>query len=415
MFDLDKWQEIFNSLQRHKLRTLLTAFGVFWGIFLLVLLLGVGKGLEKGVYSQFGRSATNRFVIWGRSTRIPYKGLNPGRPIRLTTEDIEVIWNNVPEARYINASTNLWGNYTISYKNKDGSFAVRGELPDLLHVRYLKIPQGRFLNVPDIQGLRKVAVIGEQVHKVLFGKEEPLGKFINIKGVSFQVVGVFDVAGFGNTQRQTELIYLPLTTLQHTFNQRNYIGSINVVVDEKVSVERIEAKTKELLKRRHSVAPGDNRAFGSWNASEEFGKLQALFRGIKIFLWIIGTGTIIAGIIGVSNIMLIIIKERTREIGIRKALGATPFSVVSLILQEAIFITAISGYTGLVASVGILEGVSYLMEKFGLQNDFFSDPEVEFPIAIAAICILVIAGTLAGFIPARSAANINPIEALRSE
>lgn len=415
MFDLDKWQEIFNSLQRHKLRTLLTAFGVFWGIFLLVLLLGVGKGLENGVYSQFSRSARNRFNMWGRRTRLPYKGLNPGRWIRLTNEDVEAIRQNIPEAEYINAGISLWGEYTISYKDKNGSFPVRGELAAFLRIRYLEIPRGRFLNARDIEARRKVAVIGRQVEKVLFGDEDPVGKYLNIKGAFFYVVGVFDVTGFGNTERDTERIYVPLTTLQHTFNQGNYIGYLSVVVDENVPVSAIEQKTKGLLKRRHSVAPEDDKAIGSWNAGEEFEKLQALFRGIRIFLWIIGTGTITAGIVGVSNIMLIIVKERTREIGIRKALGATPFSIISLILQESIFLTAISGYMGLVAGVGILEGVAYLMEKFGLQNEFFSNPEIDFPLAITATAILVLAGTLAGFIPAQSAVRINPIEALRSE
>ena len=415
MCDFDKWREIFHSLARHKLRTALTAFGVFWGIFLLVMLLGVGKGLENGVYDQFSRSAVNRFAIWARSTSVAYKGFNSGRPIRLSTEDVDAIKKNIPEAFYVNASVGLWGGGTISYKNTDGSFSVRGELPDLLYVRYLTIPKGRFLNELDIEKRRKAAVIGAQVERILFKGEDPLGKYIKIKGVFFQVVGVFDVAGLGSNQRQTEQIYIPLHTLQQTFHHNKYIWSINVVVDPNVSAMDVEAKTKQLLKRRHQIAPGDERALGSWNAGEEFGKLQALFRGIRIFLWTIGSGTILAGIIGVSNIMLIIIKERTREFGIRKAIGATPFSIVSLIIQEAVFLTIISGYCGLVASVGLLEALSFFMQKFGIQNEFFSDPEVEFPIAISAILILVLAGTIAGFIPARSAVKINPIEALRSE
>ncbi len=415
MFDIDKWQEIFNSLQRHKLRSLLTAFGVFWGIFMLVLLLGAGKGLENGVYSQFSRSAINRFTVWGRRTRLPYKGLNAGRQIQLSTADVEAIRQNIPEAKYVNGSTSLWGDYTVSHKNKNGAFPVRGTLPEFRHVRYLKLPQGRFLNAQDIEARRKVVVIGRQVEKVLFGMENPVGKYLNIKGVFFHVVGVFDVTGFGNTERDTEQMYIPLTTLQQTFNQGNYIRSLSVVVDQNVVVSAIEKKTKVLLQKRHAIAPEDDKALGSWNAGEEFEKLQALFRGIRIFLWIVGTGTIIAGIIGVSNIMLIIVKERTREIGIRKALGATPFSIISLILQEAIFITSISGYMGLVAGVAILESASYFMEKLGLQSEFFSHPEIEFPIAITATLILVLAGTLAGFIPARSAVKINPIEALRSE
>ncbi len=414
MFDFDKWQEIFTSLQRHKLRTLLTAFGVFWGILMLVLLLGVGKGLENGINSKFSSSAVNRFNLWGRKTRLPYKGLNPGRWIQFTIDDIKAIRQHIPEADYVNATIYLWSS-TVNYKNKQGSFPVQGDFPDFLHVRYLNITQGRFLNGQDIEAKRKVAVIGQQVKQVLFDEENPVGKYINIQNVFFYVVGVFDVTGFGNKERDTERIHIPLTALQQTFNRGDAIRSISVVVEKDMPVEAIEKKTKEFLKRRHSVAPDDDRAIGSWNAGEEFEKLQALFQGIRIFLWFVGTGTIIAGIVGVSNIMLIIVKERTREIGIRKALGATPFSIISLILQETIFLTAISGYTGLVAGVAILEGVSYLMEKFGLQSEFFSNPEIEFPIAIMATMILVLTGTLAGFIPARSAVKVNPIEALRSE
>ena len=415
MFDFDKWREIFSSLARHKLRTLLTAFGVFWGIFLLVLLLGVGKGLENGVYAQFSRSAVNRFAVWGRRTRVAYRGLNPGRQIRLTTNDVEAIRTSIPEVRYINASVGLWGGGAVSYKDVDGAFSVRGELPDLLHVRYFTIGKGRFLNEQDVAGKRKVAVIGKQVEQVLFKHEDPIGKSINIQGVFFQVVGVFDVAGLGSDRRETERVYIPLQTLLHTFHQGNHIWSMNVVVDTSVSVAEVESKTVDLLKRRHRIAPDDRSALGSWNAGEEFEKLQALFQGIRIFLWTIGSGTILAGIIGVSNIMLIIIKERTCEFGIRKAIGATPFSIVSLILQEAVFLTMISGYLGLVASVGLLEALSFFMQKFGIQNEFFRDPEVEFPVAISAILILALAGTVAGYIPARSAVKINPIEALRSE
>lgn len=415
MFDLDKWQEIFTTLRRHKLRTLLTAFGVFWGIFILTLLLGVGKGLENGVYSNFSRSATNRVNLWGRRTRLPYKGLNAGRSIRLTNDDIEAIRNTLPEARYVNANLWLWGEYSVNYKNKSGSFSVQGVLPEYLQAYYRQIIQGRFLAVPDIEAWRKVAVIGKRVAQVLFGKEDSLGKYITIKSVTFQVVGIFDAVGFGSSERDTEQIYIPLTTLQGTFSQGEYIGSLNIIVDPDVPVSTVQEKATDLLKRRHIVAPDDNRAIGSWDASKEFQQLQALFRGIRIFLWIVGTGTLVAGIVGVSNIMLIIVKERTREFGIRKALGATPFSVISLIIQEAIFLTAISGYLGLVASVGLLEGVSYLMERFDLQSEFFSHPEVDFPVALTALGILVIAGSLAGFIPAQSAVKINPIEALRSE
>jgi len=413
MFDFDKWQEIFNTIQRHKLRTLLTAFGVFWGIFMLVLLLGVGRGIEKGVYTDFGDLAKNSFFMWGRRTQLPYKGLNPGRWIRLTNADIESIRENVPEAKYIAAFSHA-GEITINHNNKSGAFAVLGSTPEAIHIRPFKI-QGRSINPLDIKEKRKVAVIGQQVKNLIFGKENPLGQYINIRGIFFQVVGIFDVTTSGGEGDETEEIYIPLTTLQQAFQRGDSIGWFSVIVDENVAASVGETKVKELLKRRHKVAPDDVRAIGSWNAGEEFSQLQALFQGIRIFLWAVGIGTIAAGIVGVSNIMLIIVKERTREIGIRKALGATPFSIISLILQESVFITALSGYMGLVASVGLIELAGYLMDKFHLQSTYFNNPEIDFTTAITATVILVITGALAGFIPARTAASINPIEALGSE
>ncbi len=413
MFDFDKWQEIFNSLQRHKLRSLLTAFGVFWGIFLLVLLLAVGRGVEKGVYTNFGDLAKNSFFMWGERTQLPYKGLNPGRWIRLTNDDLDAIRENIPEAQYIAAETYL-GDININNGAKRGTFQVSGRLPDAIAVEPLNI-QGRFFNTLDIEENRKVAVIGPKVKNALFADEDSLRKYLNIRGVFFQVVGVFALKTSGRDERDLERIFIPLTTLQRAFHGERTIHGLAIVADPNVAVATIEAQVKDLLKRRHNVAPEDARAIGSWNAGEEFGKLQRLFRGIRIFLWVVGAGTMVAGIVGVSNIMLIIVKERTREIGIRKALGATPFSIISLILQESIFLTAFSGYMGLVASVGLIELTGYLMDKFQLQSAYFKNPEIEFTAAITATIILVITGALAGFIPAQNAATINPIEALRSE
>jgi len=415
MFDLDKWQEIFASLARHKLRTFLTAFGVFWGIFLLMTLLGVGKGIQNGVLDGFGSSLVNRFWIWGETTTVAYRGLNEGRQIELTLDDAYAIRDLIPEVKAVSASTGLWGEYTVSYQDKNGSYSVNGDLPAVFELRHFAMKEGRFLNQVDIDEKRKVAVIGAKVAEILFEKENPVGKHILIKGLYFLVVGVFDISGIGNSQRQTERIFLPLTTLQMAYNQGDRVWSIQVAAHPDVPVTEVEIKAKELLRRRHLVAPDDNNAIGSWNASEEFEKLQGLFRGINIFMWVVGSGTILAGVIGVSNIMLIIVKERTKEIGIRKALGATPLSLISLILQESIFLTSISGYIGLITSVGLLEGASVLMEKFGVQNEFFSHPEIDLQLALAALCILVVAGAAAGCIPARTAANINPIEALRSE
>ena len=413
MFDFDKWQEIFNTIQRHKLRSLLTAFGVFWGIFMLVLLLGAGQGIENAVLEDFGNLARNSVFVWGRRTQLPYKGLNPGRSIRLSIDDVAAVREHIPAIEHTAADMYL-GSAPVSFYEKNGNFTIRGRTPGAIQIEPLTV-EGRFLNPNDIAAKRKVAVIGQHVKDLLFGLDDPFGKYINIRGVFFQVVGIFNVRRPDDDGSDLEQIYIPLTTLQQAFNRGNSIGFFAVSIREDVQASDVEEQIKDLLKQRHSVNPKDRRAIGSWNSGEDFVQLQSLFRGIRIFIWIVGAGTIVAGIVGVSNIMMIIVKERTREIGIRKALGATPLSIVGLILQESIFITGVSGYMGLVASVGFVELSSYLMTRFHLQSDYFSNPEINFTAAITATIILVVTGALAGYIPARTAAGINPIEAFRSE
>ncbi|HEX8548682.1 MAG TPA: ABC transporter permease [Cytophagaceae bacterium] len=416
MFDLDKWQEIYSTIQKHKLRTLLTAFGVFWGIFMLVLLLGAGKGLENGVFNMFSSLANNTMFIFGGRTRIPYKGLPPGRNISFTNDDYLAIKRELPEVKYLAPSMRLTGNYNVSFGIKSNPFQVTGTLPDYRNIKALEFNFGRFLNEQDIEEKRKVTVIGTRVQEVLFGEENPIGKYVNIKGVFFKVIGVFSVQFSGNNGRdETESLYIPLTTLQQSFNLPDKIGVFILSTHENVSADDAEKKVKTLLAGRHNVDPEDEKAMGGWNSGKEVQKFVSLFTGIKIFIWIVGIGTIIAGIVGVSNIMLIIVKERTREIGIRKALGATPASIISLIITEAIVITATSGYMGLVCGVFLLEGIKNLMAKSGAENQYFSNPEIDVQVAITATVILVIAGALAGLYPARKASKVSPIEALRAD
>lgn len=412
MIRLDEWQEIVVSLRRHKLRSLMTAFGVFWGIFMLILLLGAGKGVEKGVYADFGDIARNSFFIWGRQTGIPYKGLKPGRLIRLTNEDIKAVKQITPNARYI--APNLFlGTQTVGYGDKNGNFDITGISEAAIHLRSLYIRSGRFLNPPDLNEKHKVAVIGQRVKEILFGAQSAIGAYIRIKGVFFQVVGVYDRKTVGGDENELETIYIPITTLQRVFNRKHFIDLCGMIVAEHINVSKVEMKVKNFLKHRHKIAPQDPAAIGSWNAGKEFSKLQSLFRGIRIFVWLVGAGTILAGMVGVSNVMMIIVKERTREIGIRKALGATPFSIIRQIIEESILITAVSGYMGLVVSVAVIEFSARLMDKFQLQSTYFHNPEIDFRAAITATVILVITGAIAGFIPARQAAAINPIEALK--
>jgi putative ABC transport system permease protein len=416
MFDLDKWQEIFNTIKKHPLRTLLTAFGVFWGIFMLVLLLAAGKGLENGVNQNFSSMAKNTMWIWGGKTTIPYQGMKPGRYVIFKNDDYEYLKKQMPDILYIAAGTTLTGDYTVNYKNVTGNFKVDGNVPDLNKVRPMKFPVGRFINQYDVDEKRKVTVIGSRVRELLFGQEDPLGKYIQIKGVYFQVIGCFEVENMGGSGRDdSEKIFIPLSTLQGTFNLPDRISVFGVTPKDGYDPLLVEEKVKLYLATKHLVSPKDKNAVGGWNSGKETQKINGLFVGITIFIWGVGIMSIIAGIVGVSNIMLIIVKERTKEIGIRKALGATPMSIITLIIQESIFITSVAGYFGLLAGVLLVEWFKGILAGADTKNSYFSNPDIDFNVAITATIILVISGAFAGLIPAIKAANINPIEALRAE
>ena len=416
LWDGDNWQEILSGLKKHKLRTFLTAFGVFWGIFMLVLLIGIGNGVQTGVMRQFEDLAVNTLYVWSDRTSIPYKGLKAGRWFPLTNEDTEALKQSFPEIQNLSPQLNLWGDYTVDRKDKSGSFRVTGVGPEFLKIRATRMEAGRAFNLLDMERNRKVAVIGSRVREVLFaGTEDPVGQYIKVKGVFFQVVGLLGDRAVGGNREEAETIAIPFTTMQHTFNMNNWVHFwvMNIVTDRPLA--EVESRIKSFLALRHKVSPQDPRAIGSWNNAREFNSLRGLFRGVNAFLWIVGIGTIIAGIVGVSNIMLIIVKERTREFGIRMAVGATPASIIGMIIQESILITSVSGYLGMVAGVGVIELVSRLMNTFKMQNQYFSNPSVDIRIAIIATVLLVLSGTAAGFFPALRAAGIKPIEALKEE
>lgn len=416
MIDIDKWTEIYNTVKKHKLRTALTAFGVFWGIFMLVVLLGAGKGLENGITSEFN-IAKNAVFVWSQRTSVPYMGLKAGRYIQMTNDDVAAIKANIPEVGVVAPSNQLRGDFTVNYKDKSSSFTVNGETPEMLFVKPLTVTGGRFVNDIDMREKRKVAVVGPRVLEVLFPNEKnPIGKYISIKGSYFQVVGTFTPVGKGeDIVEDSKVIYIPHTALQQTFNQVNRIGFMAMVPKPGVPAALIEDKVKALLMQRHQVAPSDLKAFGSANVEKEFQDVQGLFAGIAGFSWLVSIGTIIAGIIGVGNIMLIVVKERTKEIGIRKALGATPWSIVSLIIQESIVITGLAGYVGLLGGTSLIALIEYLMRRFEVQAGFFGIPEVNPGIAFTATVLLVVTGALAGLIPATKAAKVNPVVALKDE
>lgn len=413
MFDIDKWQEILYTIRKNKLRTALTAFSVSWGIFMLIILLGSGSGLQNGAEYQFRDDAINSIWISPGQTSIPYNGMKPGRRIQLTNEDYEMILRQ-PGVEHLTGRFYLSGEYTVRYKDKYSSFNVRACHPAHQYLEKSIVVKGRYLNDFDLQEKRKVACIGTVIADVLFEKEDPIGKYIDINRVKYKIVGVYEDEG-GEGELRT--IYIPITTGQMAYNGGNRINQMMFTVGD-ASVEeskKIEANVTSLLSQKHNFSLEDKRAMRINNGVENFKRFQDVFTGIRIFIWVVGIGTIIAGIVGVSNIMLIVVKERTREIGVRKALGATPNSIIGLILQEAIVITTVAGYLGLIAGIGLLEGINYLMVSMNVQAEFFKNPTVDLNTAISATLLLVFAGALAGYFPARRAAKVNPIEALRDE
>lgn len=420
MIDIEKWQEIFNTLNQHKLRTALTAFGVFWGIFMLTLLLGAAKGLENGVVEDF-KEIPNSAWIWSQSmTQIPYQGMPIGRWIQLKAEDIEGIKNNVPSVAkvYAQNSLGIWGGspaYTV-YKTSSGSFPIKGTHAGMLNINQQKLTAGRYINEIDDDKRRKVAVIGERVKTLLFKKDEnPIGADIKVSGISFEVVGVYKTISNEPNNTEEEMIYLPNDTLRYSFNQVAWVGSFLVIPKAGIHAAIAEQDVKDYIYKKNKIDPKDLGVLGSFNMQKEFEKIYGLFTGMKLFSWAVAIGTIMAGAIGVGNIMLIVVKERTREIGLRKALGATPASIISMIMQESVFITIVAGYIGLVAGVLFLEGANALIDANGGKAGMFRHLEVDFKTAVTALIVLVTAGLLASLLPATKAAGVNPIVALQDE
>jgi putative ABC transport system permease protein len=420
LIDVEKWQEIFNTLRQHKLRTALTAFGVFWGIFMLTVLLGAGRGLENGVKDGFPR-VPNSVFVWSQGvTQLPYQGMPTGRQIPLQAGDVEAIRKNVPSVGMIQGQNfvGMWGGtppYTV-HKSKNGAFPVQGGFAGIEDIQSMRISAGRSFDALDEQQRRKVAVIGERVRSQLFLKDESaLHADLTINGISFQVIGVYRSLSSGNQQQEEEKIYVPNDTLRYAFNQVGWVASFIVLPKPGVSARVVEEDVKRYLAKRKRVNPDDKGVFGSFNLQNEYDKIQGLFTGMKAFSWVVAIGTILAGAIGVGNIMLIVVKERTREIGLRKALGATPASIVSMIMQESLFITAVAGYSGLVVGALLLEAVAKVLDASGGNSGFFSHPEVDFRTAMAALAVLVVAGVLASLMPAARAAAVNPIVALQEE
>ncbi|MEM7101856.1 MAG: ABC transporter permease [Bacteroidota bacterium] len=413
MFDIDKWQEIFNTIRKHKLRTFLTALGVFWGIFMLVFLMGSGKGLENGVMSMMGDHVSNSMYVWTQRTSKPYMGLPPGRRAQLTMNDIEAIKSRYDDKiKYVAPRLHL-NVGEIVRKGKQGAFEVRGELPEIIHIDPVDVVDGRFLNKLDVDEKRKVITIGDRVKRVLFEDEEAVGQYLKIAGADYLVVGVFKSKRRGEDgDEDAQTIFMPLTTAQQVINRPNDIAYFVCSVHDNIKVSEVEDGVLALLRKRHKVAPDDRMGVRSNNLEEEFGEITGLFTGISLIVWVVGIGSLLAGVIGVGNIMLIVVKERTKEIGIRKAMGATPNSIISMVLLESVFITTIAGYLGLLVSTGIIVLMNVAVGEGG---EFFANPEVNMNVGVGALIILIISGAITGLLPAIQASKVNPVVALKDE
>ena len=415
MFDLDRFQEIWITITHNKSRSVLTAFGVFWGMFMLVAMVGAGVALERGITSQVEGFATNSCFIWENRTSEPYKGFRKGRQWEMRNRDITLLQQNVPEIQFI--APIIFGGRNennVLRDDKSGSFNVKGNFPSYNDIDNQKLIKGRYINDIDIAEKRKVCVIGERVSEVMFPQnEDPLGKNIQVNGIYFTVIGVTrsttNINIGGDSQ---ETVVLPFTTMQQAFNMGDRVHFLAITAQPGVKVKVVEDKVKAVLKQAHDISPEDKTAVGGMNIEDQFTMFLYLGIGIASLIWIVGTGTLLAGAVGVSNIMLVTVKERTREIGIRRALGATPSNIVGQILTESVVLTLLAGVSGLMVGVGLLFLVGKVLEQ---SDGMFKDPQISFAVGIGALIILVVIGTLAGFIPANRAMKIKPIEAIREE
>ncbi|HVV82210.1 MAG TPA: ABC transporter permease [Kofleriaceae bacterium] len=414
MFSIDRWQEVLSTLGRAKLRSILTAFAVAWGIFMLVVLLGLGRGLRKGAETQFADDAANSVWIFGGSMTKPWQGLPIGRRVMFTNTDYDDLRKldgiEYLTGRFFPGGHMFGGSLTMRVGAKStGTFDLRAVHPDHLYLEKTLMQTGRFINDTDVAEKRKVCVVGWPVADFFWGSRDVIGNSLEIGGVSFEVVGVFDDKGGDDGEQK--MVYVPVTTAQLAWNGADHLHALLFTVGD-ASV----AQTKELLDRvkaslseRLRFDPSDPQAIRVRNNLEQYQSFQQIFWIIEVFVSLMGIATLIAGVIGVANIMLITVKERTKEIGIRKALGAPPRSIVGTILQESVFLTAAAGYLGLVGGVAFLS----LIAHFAPQNDFFGDPHIDFRVALYANIVLVVSGALAGFFPAYAAARVSPVEAMR--
>ncbi len=419
MFNRDRWREIIQVLTSNLFRTILTAFGVFWGILILIILLAAGKGLENGIKSGFGDIATNTMFMWTQATSKEFQGLPKGRRFAFKIEDVASLKENIPNLRFITPRNQLGGfrgENNVVKGIKVGAFNVYGDYPEIIQQDPMAITLGRFINHADIDEKRKIAIIGEGVKTALYDKdEEVLGSFIKIKGVNFMVVGTYQKKNNnGNGEESQKEIFVPFTAFSQAFNKGNDVGRMAITANDGSSITSLKENIITLIKKNRKIHPEDQRAIGNFDLFQEFNRVESLFTAMRLIAYFVGILVLISGIIGVSNIMLIVVKERTKEIGIRRALGEGPWSIQLQILMESIFLTIISGMAGIIMGALFIFGVNSLLDAVG-PVDMFLNPSVSLGVVLIALAILIVSGLLAGFIPAQSAIKVKPIDALRVE
>lgn len=419
IFKKDTWQEIYYSLKNNKLRTFLTMIGVGWGMFLFVSLLGAAKGMENGFDKIFSGFATNSIFLWAQNTSIPYNGFPKGRQTEIHLTDIDLLEKKIPEIDYISPQ-NSRGNFgspgeQMSRNGKTATYTLTGDYPIGNKISQKKLIFGRYINDPDVSENKNVVVIGEEIYKNFFEhkkNENPIGKSINIKGLFFNVIGVFRTKG-GGGMNNDQTAFIPLSTYTKMYNDGDKVGFFAIVGHPDADLAVLEDKAKTELKNKYNVSPEDTNAFGTFNLGKEFGKLTGFLTGMQLLTIIVGTLTILAGVIAISNILLITVKERTKEIGIRRALGAKPAEVRNQILLESVVITLTSGLLGFIFGIFLLMIINMLTQN---QDNFpFYNPTVNYSHVFAAMSVMILLGLIIGMIPAQRAVKIRPIEALRSE
>lgn len=417
MFSRDRWNEILEALNANRFRTLLTAFGVFWGIFILVILLALTNGLKNGVKADFGDFATNSIFMWSQRTSMPFKGFSKGRFFNFKVQDVDILKEKIPELKYVSPRNQLGGfrgANNVTRDEKTGAYNVYGDYPEYINQEPLEILSGRFLSYSDIQEKRKVAIIGKDVVKGLYDQhEEPLGTYVKINGINFMVIGTFKKSNSqGDQEEDANTIYIPFSTFSQAFNYGDNVGWMAITAVDEVNITDIKPRIMSIMRELRSVHPDDERAIGHWDLSEQFARIMGLFAILTFVGYFVGALVLLSGVIGISNIMLIVVKERTKEIGVRRAIGASPWNIRLQILQESLVLTIISGMVGIAFAAGIIWILNTILDQVGPVENF-ANPSVGIGVIIVALTILIISGILAGLIPATRATQMKPVDALR--